>query len=598
MCSIFVAAGRHPFSRTQLQEAFDTLAHRGPDGECFVHESTLTLGSHRLAITGIDRPMEGCSGAIRVLLNGEIYNRDELGRILGVDETAETALLAAAWKRWGERFVEHLRGMYALVIAEGETIVLARDPFGKKPLYYAEGEGYLLAASEIKALWRLKAPRFDTRILPEFLFFQSPLAPHTFDPEIFQLPPGSVARYAGGRLETLHTLLPFDRRSLIDRTSGSEAVAEWLRGAVKRRIPVEVPWGALLSGGLDSSLVAAIAAESHDAPIVTFSIGYEGFDRYDERPWARIVAEHVGSEHHEVVMGKTAFFAAMEELESVLDEPLPDPAAIPLWHLLGAVRAEGIKAILTGDGSDELFGGYKIYREYLDIERARALKHKNWLRNYFRAHFSYNKEWERYKRVFEGSLLFRSSAELFTDLQSARLLRQNVRDNASLEALASYRARFESTGRFHPADWYSYCDTQTLLAELYLKKLDRVSMARGIEARSPFLDLDLARTAFALPGALRMGRTPKELLRAVAARWLPEAIVTRKKKGFSYPFIEWLSEGGELERRILALQERRGWFRPEALEFYLRPGKQRRRFKRQLFALYALARWDERRSGW
>ncbi len=213
--------------------------------------------------------------------------------------------------------------------------------------------------------------------------------------------------------------------------------------------------------------------------------------------------------------------------------------------------------MLTGDGSDELFMGYKTYKEFYELEKVNDLQFKNWLRNYFKAHFSMHKEWEWYKRIFEGTTLFRSSAEVFTDLQQNRLLRMNIRDNHSLEAIAKYTEEFEQSGRTSPIDWYSFLDLKVMLGEVFLRKLDRMSMAHSIEARSPFVDRAVVAAAFSCEPDLRRGETPKELIKIIAKTYLPKETVERKKKGFNYPFMQWLQESGELEviERVQAKNE-------------------------------------------
>ena len=331
---------------------------------------------------------------------------------------------------------------------------------------------------------------------------------------------------------------------------------------------------------------------SLEQKVDTFSIGYEGYDKYDERPFARTVAEHIGSNHHEVVFGKEAFLQTIEEVVSSLDEPLADPAMLPLYHLLKEVNKEGFKVVLTGDGSDELFMGYRTYKEFHDLEQAKELRYKGWLQQYFKSNFSMHKEWEWYKRIFEESMLFRSTAEVFTDLQQNRLLRMNVKDNLSLKALEPYIKEFEESGRTSSIDWYSFLDMKVMLGNVFLRKLDRMSMAHSVEARSPFLDKEVVATAFSCTPELRMMAPSKALVKSIARKYLPEEIVDRKKKGFNYPYMEWLQESGELSV-IGRIQEKMNLFNESELEMYLEKGKQGM-FKQHLFSLYMLCKWLEK----
>jgi asparagine synthase (glutamine-hydrolysing) len=328
-----------------------------------------------------------------------------------------------------------------------------------------------------------------------------------------------------------------------------------------------------------------------ERPLRTYCIGYEGYESYDERPYAAETAAFIGSDHREVLFGKEDFFRSLEAVLTILDEPLADPAMLPLHHLMERISDDGTRVVLTGDGSDELFLGYKTYFEAADLEQLALLQRKNWLKKHLKAHFSMHREWEWHKRVLEGSLLFRSTAELFTDQQQNRLLKRNIRENRSVDVIESYRRKFEAGGRSAPADWYSYLDIKVLLGEVFLKKLDRISMANGIEARSPFLDREVVRTAFAIDPDLRMGREQKHLIKKIAQNYLPASIVRRRKKGFNYPFMEWLREENALAV-IERVQRETGLFRDAHLRYLLQKGEQGM-FRQHLFSLFMLCSWIE-----
>ncbi|MCD6653833.1 MAG: asparagine synthase (glutamine-hydrolyzing) [Sulfurovum sp.] len=594
MCAIFGIVGT--YNHLKAQKAFECLGHRGTDESRTIQKPSLFLGIHRLAITDIHtpsvQPIE--EDGVFFLMNGEIYNYQTLAQELGTACQNDTEVAFHAYKKWGDAFVEHLRGMFAIAIIEKESVKLFRDPFGKKPLYYDYDKERVIFASELKAILSLKPLRFDRVIIPQYLSYQSPIAPHTFDKESRQVEAGSMVRFdtKTAALETKKYFFPLAASPVIlhDEKTAIQAVKQKLLESVALRMPAELECGALLSGGLDSSLIAAMA--SRHQKIHTFSIGYEGYGQYDERPYAASAAEYIGSVHHEISFGKEDFLQSIDEVIRILDEPLGDPAMLPLYHLMKTIQKEGIKVVLTGDGSDELFLGYKTYKEYLDLEQAKALKYKNWLRNYFKSHYSDNKEWEWYKRIFEESTLFRSTAEVFTDLQQNRLLRMNVRDNDSLKALAPYQEEFQKSGRTSPADWYSFLDLKIQLGEVYLRKLDRMSMAHSIEARSPFLDKEVVGAVFACDPQLRLRQMPKSWIKEIAKEYIPASIIERKKKGFSYPFMEWLQEAGELQC-IQRVQEKKGLFHEEKLQFLLKQGKQGM-FKQHLFSLYMLCRWIEK----
>jgi asparagine synthase (glutamine-hydrolysing) len=478
--------------------------------------------------------------------------------------------------------------MYAIAIYADGILKLYRDPAGKKPLYYRKSQGRFCFASESRALLAEEGEPLDREQIPLYLSYQSPVKPHTFYRGVQQLGAGEILTFEGDHYRIDSGPSPLAAAiTITEEKEATNVIESALREAVSIRIPQKVPYAALLSGGLDSSLIAAMAAR--EGPLRSYCIGYEGYGKYDERSYAREAAAFIGSDHHEVIFSKEDFFRSIEESLEILDEPLADPAMLPLSHMMRHIAGDGIKVVLTGDGSDELFLGYKNYFEQADVERAASLQHKNWLKNYFRAHFSLHREWEWYKRVFEGSLLFRSSAELFTDMQQNRLLKANIKENRSLDAIKSYREEFEAYGRTAVADWYSFLDLRVMLGEVFLKKLDRVSMANGIEARTPFLDREVVTVAFAIDPDLRMGSVQKQLIKDVARNYLPRTIIERKKKGFNYPFLEWLLEENALTI-IETVQKDTGLFYDAHLQYLLEKGKQGM-FRQQLFSLFMLSKW-------
>jgi asparagine synthase (glutamine-hydrolysing) len=587
MCAIFGIIGS--YDENIAKDDFMALAHRGEDDSAFISNEKYFFGIHRLAITSfgkeIDQPF--MDGKYIVVFNGEIYNYKELALRLGIDASSEAKVILESYKFWGDSFVEYINGMYAIAIYDGNELKLFRDNVGKKPLFYSVKKDAFWFASEIKALGY--GSKIDTKAILPYLSFQTTLSPNTFYTDIFSLPAGSCATFKDGKITVKSHFSPLNNKIIYTNSQdASSAVEDALKESVSKRIPSgNVPWGALLSGGIDSSLVASMA--SLDCKIDTFCIGYEDkFASYDEREYASKVAKHIDSNHYESVLTKEKFFDGLANIEGFSEQPLADPAQIPLFVLLKEVKEYDKRVVLTGDGSDELFLGYKTYKEYYDIEQASQLKYKNWLNGFLRSHYSPNKEWEWYKRIFGGSLLFRSTAELFTDLQQNRLLKQNIKDDNSLQYLEPYWNEFVQSGRKNIIDWYSFCDMKVKLGDLFLTKLDRISMACGIEARSPFLDPSVVKLAFSIDPDVRFGDTSKAIIKQVAYEYLPLDIVERKKRGFSYPYMEWLLEENELEL-IRRVQRERKIFNDEALEFILSKAPSGG-FKHHIFALYMLCR--------
>ncbi|MBU4059121.1 asparagine synthase C-terminal domain-containing protein, partial [bacterium] len=375
-------------------------------------------------------------------------------------------------------------------------------------------------------------------------------------------------------------------------TSKDEAVhtlSSLLEESIELRLNADVPMASLLSGGIDSASLNAYALK-HGAKLQTYTLGYKEFAKYDERANAKESAAFLGLANTEVEICQSDFINASEKVFDVLDEPLNDPAAIPLYLLFEKIKEDGYKVVLSGEGSDELFLGYRQYFEYLDIEQAANLGHKNWLKKYFRSNFSMNREWEWYKRVFDETLLFRTSGEKFTDLQKNLLLRRNVKDNESLKYLKPYRDTFENSEHTDESIWYSYVDLNIFQAEHFLTKLDRVSMAHSIESRTPFLDYKLASCVFSIAPQLRyQDKTTKSLLKEIMKTQLDEKILKRKKKGFSNPYMEYLIASGGLEL-IKEVNMQTGLFREEELEKYIQTAS-KGSFKQHLWGLYVLSVW-------
>lgn len=595
MCAIFGIIGT--YEKEEAKKAFQSLAHRGVDANYTSVNDHCFLGVHRLAVTHVSKtPTQIVNHhGVQILFNGEIYTYQLLGEELHLHDASEIDVLYAAYIKWGDDFVTHLRGMFAIAIIEESQVKLFRDPFGKKPLFYTFDTQRFIFASEIKAIHTLVPLTFDRQILTQYLSFQTALSPQTFDRHIYQVDAGEMLTFTLGeqKVKKKKYYTPLKKAQVIvEKEKAEEILENVLLESVVLRLPKEVKFACLLSGGLDSSLISAMA--SLEQKVHTFSIGYEGYEKYDERPFAKAVSEHINSIHHEVLFSKADFLQTIEEVISSLDEPLADPAMLPLYHLMKEVNQEGFKVVLTGDGSDELFMGYRTYKEFYDLEKAKELNFKGWLQQYFKSNFSMHKEWEWYKRVFEESMLFRSTAEVFTDLQQNRLLRMNVKDNHSIKALVPYKKEFEQSGCSSSIDWYSFLDMKVMLGNVFLRKLDRMGMAHSVEARSPFLDKEVVATAFSCTPELRIGGSSKALVKSVARKYLPEEIVDRKKKGFNYPYMEWLQESGELAV-IGRIQAKMNLFNESELEMYLEKGKQGM-FKQHLFSLYMLCKWLEKEN--
>jgi asparagine synthase (glutamine-hydrolysing) len=598
VCGVFGIIG--DYSPLKAREALATLTHRGRD-HCGIEENQRYFLAHqRLSITDAHprshQPMR--RGGLLISFNGEVYNHSALRAQLDGQKwetSSDTEVILAAYEKWGIACVEYLEGMFAFALMDGDKLFLVRDRFGKKPLFYHQQKNSFIFASEIKAIKPfLPSVEMNPEALHSYLSFLAPTPPHTFYKGIEKLESGEWLCVERGKLtkHRYYDLLNTPSIQITDRATALQQIEENLHRAVALRLDTEASTAALLSGGLDSAMICAIASRQ-GKKLPVFTLGYNEYGAYDERANARKTAEYLGLKHTEVIISKEDFDDHLDELLIHMDEPLNDPAALPLSLLFKKIAADGYKVVLSGEGSDELFLGYRQYFEYLDIEKAASLHHKNWLKKYFHSHFSMNREWEWYKRVFDDTLLFRTSGDKFTDLQQNKLFRRNIRDNESLRFLQKYREMFEQSSHSDPSMWYSMIDLKLFVGEHFLTKLDRVSMAHTIEARTPFLDHRLAQSVMSIDPALRIGSgETKTLLKQISRNYLSDEIIDRKKKGFANPYMEWLIATGRIEL-IREVNAKTGLFHPEVVEEYIDMAH-RGRFKQHVWGLYVLSHWINR----
>ena len=595
MCGIFGIIGE--YNEEKAKHALAKLAHRGRDNCGIIQRKNLFFAHHRLSIqdtaSHANQPL--IHEDILLSFNGEIYNFKELRAELISDfdfkTNSDAEVIIASYKKWGVDFVNHLRGMFAIAILDNETLYLLRDRLGKKPLFYLNNKSFIFA-SEIKALVPfLQKNELNEDALMSYLSFLAPTPPHTFFKGINKLAAGEYLTLESGKMEVKRyfDLLDSTPNFITSRDEAIYSLEKLLEESINIRLNSDVPMASLLSGGIDSATINAYALKS-GVNLQTYTIGYDGFSKYDERQNAKESAEYLGLKNKEIVISEDDFLDASDDVLDTLDEPLNDPASIPLYILFKNIAKDGYKVVLSGEGSDELFLGYRQYFEFLDIQKASELKHKNWLKNYFKANYSQNREWEYYKRIFNDTLLFRTSGENFTDLQKNALMKRNVKDNQALKYLKPYRDRFESSPHSDESIWYSYIDLNLFQAEHFLTKLDRVSMAHTIESRTPFLDHKLASQIFSIAPHLRYeDGVTKSLLKKITKPYLSEKTINRKKKGFSNPYMEYLLNADKL-KLIKEVNEQTGFFKKDELNEYLSSAS-KGSFKQHIWGLYVLSVW-------
>jgi asparagine synthase (glutamine-hydrolysing) len=580
------------------------LAHRGPDSDGTFVDGTVGLAARRLSIIDLetgDQPIANEDGTVVVVQNGEIYNYAELTHELvraghRFRTHGDTEVLVHAYEEWGTAFAERLRGMFAVAIwdARERRLVLARDRFGIKPLYYRVDGDTLEFASELRALPR---GEIDLDALEAFLAFNCVPAPYSIFRDTRKLPPGHVLTWNGSlELQRFARPAPLETRE-DDEAELIEELRARLRDSVRAHLVSDVPVGVLLSGGVDSCTLAALAAQETSEPVRTFSIGFEERS-FDELADARLVAERYGTVHRELVLRPDAALL-LPELAAAFDEPFADSSALPTY-LVSRLAAEDVKVALSGEGGDELFGGYYTYAASLLAERfggAAALARPLVERlpsSSRKASLDYRAK--RFVRAAPLPPLERHHGwkEIFSPDVRAEL--RGVRSD--FDPVDVLRVRFDETEGAELLARLQDVDVGTYLVDDLLVKTDRASMAHSLEARVPFLDTVVSNFAYALPTRHKVrGLSKKRLLRKAAEPMLPARIVNGRKRGFSIPAAAWLR--GDLEpfaRETLApdVLKRQGFFQPAPVRRLIDDhAAGREDLSRQLWGLLSFTLWYE-----
>jgi asparagine synthase (glutamine-hydrolysing) len=608
ICGIASPVGAPDLDRLAAMSA--TLVHRGPDSAGEYAEGPVALAARRLAIidlAGGDQPIANEDGSCVVVQNGEIYNYHELRRELERDghtfrTHSDTEALVHLYEQHGVGFARRLRGMFAVAIwdARARRLVLARDRYGIKPLYYRHHAGELAFASELRALPR---GEIDFDALEAFLAFNSIPAPYSIFRDVRKLPAGHVLVWeADGhmRLERYARPGPVAAEPLRgdDEAELVEELRARLRDSVRAHLLADVPVGVLLSGGVDSAVLAALAAQETSEPVHTFTIGFDERS-FDERGHARRVAERYGTNHHELLVSPDPTLL-LPALADVFDEPFADSSALPTY-LVSQLAAEHVKVALSGEGGDELFGGYYTYTADLFADRVAPLARlvrplvERLPTSTSKASFDYKAK--RFVRAAHLPALERHHG--WKEIFSADMRSELTGRSVAFDPVDVYRARYRETEGCNGLARLQDVDFGVYLVDDLLVKTDRASMAHSLEARVPFLDPAVANFAFALPAAQKVhGLSKKVLLRKAVAPLLPREIVHGRKRGFSIPAAAWLR--GELvpfARETLSADtlNRQGFFRPDVVARLLGEhiaGVEDR--SRQLWGLLAFTLWYER----
>jgi asparagine synthase (glutamine-hydrolysing) len=591
----------------------DAMVHRGPDDHGYLSDGPCSLGHRRLSIIDLRpegaQPMTNEDGSIAVIVNGEIYNFRELRRELEAKghhfkSRSDSEVIVHLYEEEGPSFLDRLRGMFALALWDRarRRLLLARDRFGKKPLFYHAASKGLAFASELAAL--AASGHFERRAnidaIDEFLCLQYVPSPSTAFEGVLKLPPGCRLICENGRIgePERYFELRFDQTITGSLGELSERLRQHIDEAVRIRMVSDVPLGAFLSGGVDSSLIVAMMARRSSHPVKTFAVGFTSKD-FSELPYARMVAERYGTEHHEIVL-EPEMSSVIPELVRHYGEPFADSSSLPTWYLCQYTR-RGVTVALSGDGGDEAFAGY---RRYGHSRTARLLRRLPGPLPALLAKMIGNvpTPFAQQVRGFGRRLMepehvrFLGLAAHIPQEDRMALYTDAMRERYADDRVAlRFGELYATSTASDPVNRLLDLDIQTYLTDDILTKIDIASMAHSLEVRCPLVDQDLMVFAASLPGELKLhGLTTKRILREVARPLLPEKILTRPKQGFGLPVDRWMREdlaGMSHDVLLDRTARQRGIFQPAAIESLLRRHQRGEPRGDQIWALMMLELW-------
>jgi asparagine synthase (glutamine-hydrolysing) len=570
-----------------IVEMRDTMVHRGPDGGGLwvSPDRRVGLGHRRLSIIDLssaaDQPMCNEDGTLQIVFNGEIYNHAEIRRELEQigchawkTDHSDTEVIVHAFEEWGINCIHRFRGMFAVALwdAKAQQLWLIRDRIGIKPLYYSIHHGRIAFASEIKAL--LQDPEQIRSVNEEaffhYLTFATTPAPETLFAGIRKLSPGSYLRVeSNGQFHEERYWDVLDRTQPLVGVSEeeiSERLIAELRTSVALRTVSDVPVGVFLSGGIDSSTNAALFSECASGRVKTFSVGYDQDYRgcQSELPYAREFAQQIGADHFERVLTEEDFIDFLPRMIQLQDEPIADPVCMPVYYVSKLARDHGVIVAQVGEGSDELFWGYKSWRRVFDLIRWNSYPVPKMAKRMCLAGLNLagkgdGAPYEMLRRAVEGVPIFWGGVSAFShrmkmELLSPRLKRQ-FRNLTSWSAVQPIHQRFmERSWETTPVKWMTYADLNVRLPELLLMRVDKMGMGVSLEARVPFLDHRFVELAFSIPESIiTKNAESKHILKRTVRGIVPDPIIGRTKQGFGVPVYEWFfGRFGEFAKRELA----------------------------------------------
>lgn len=563
------APGRASVARAVIERQCDTIVHRGPDSAGVLVDGDFGFGMRRLSIidmAGSDQPIFSTDGRHAIVFNGEIYNyrslRDELrarGHVFATQ--GDTEVILAAWLEWGDDAWARLDGMFGVAIWDRATrrLTLARDAIGIKPLYYTWQAGQLAFGSELKTLLAVPDLRFDpdSRGVHDYFSFGHVRGPRSISAQVSMLPPGHVLELGPDAIPRTHAFWRARYTPAAPRPA-AEWVAHfrdvWTETVCSQMLAADTDVGAFLSGGVDSSAVVAAMARVSDRPIKTFTIGFAE-RAYDEAPYAEAVARHLGCDHRTHYVDPKRAWAILPQIQQAYDEPFADPSAIPTWYVSEAAAQE-VKVVLSGDGGDELFFGYKRHLTEHRLGQLPGVVRRT------ARHLAElpplpwemgNRRLQRWQKTARSAGLPDGGTRFFAKTQiTSPALRRRLFAGSQLDerdgddALLALAAEYAPDMRAISAsglEQFAMLDLQLNLPGAMLTKVDRASMAHSLEVRVPMLSQAVVALALSMPENIKLrGGVGKYPVRAAIAPWLPPDILDRRKQGFQLPLAEWFRD--------------------------------------------------------
>jgi asparagine synthase (glutamine-hydrolysing) len=617
ICGKLIFDSQATVSPALIKAMADAMLHRGPDDDGYYVSGQVGLGFRRLSIidlSGGHQPLCNEDGTVWIVFNGEIYNYRELREFLvakgHVFKTqSDTEVIVHLYEELGETCVERLRGMFAFAIwdARRKSLFLARDRVGIKPLYYSMSNTSLIFASEIKAILGDPAMRAEVRpaMIDRFLTFDYLPGEETLFRNIYKLPPGFSMTVRNGKSQKRQYWDLHFRPSSITFRQARSRLIDILDESVRLHMISDVPVGFLLSGGVDSTAMLGFAAGKTDHPLSSYTIGFSDPEITDERPYARLAAEHYGSEHHEITIGPREFADFLPKYVWHMEEPVCEPPAVALYYV-SRLAKDFVKVLISGEGGDEAFAGYGNYCSFLWLERL-----KNHLPQPLKAlcstavsalaRISGSPMLGKYAPLFRSRLqdfyqsrtstpfrFFPKHADQFYTREFAQIV---DRKHSLLPATKCLR-NGDHGGALSKM---LYVDTKTWLPDDLLIKADKMTMANSIELRVPLLDHKVLEFAASLPSDFKVrGFTTKYIAKKTLGGRVPEAILRRKKAGFPVPYATWLRNDLRDWTRAILLDSQtlqRGYFRKSAVENLLSEDLRSGQYSKEVFSLVVLEMW-------